>query len=229
MRPAAAVAGAVLAVGAGCASRQQAPGAGPPAGLEATGAAPDAAALAGRARAAVRRLEQETDGQARKALVAEAVDAGRGCERVAPGTAGCDYALALALGVEAREHPSGALQRLPEMVRLLRSADGQEPRLDAAGPSRVLALLLLRAPGWPLGPGDPEAALDAARRAVELAPDHAPNQLALAEALRAAGDEAGAVGAAQRGVELARLAAAAGDPDAAGWRRDGERLLEHLR
>jgi tetratricopeptide (TPR) repeat protein len=144
---------------------------------------------------------------------------------VAPGTAGCDYALALALGVEARAHPTGALQRLPEMVRLLRSADRQEPGLDAAGPSRVLALLLLRAPGWPLGPGDPEAALEAARRAAELAPDHAPNQLALAEALRANGEDAGAVGAARRAVELAKAAARAGDPEAPAWLRDGERLL----
>ena len=220
-------AAALLAVAAGCAGRQPAPATGPPGLSQPPGTASpaDAAALADRARAAVRRLEHEDHGPAREALVAEAVEAGRGCQAVAPGMASCDYALALALGVEARQHPSGALPRLAEMVRLLRSADGQEPRLDQGGPSRVLAILLVRAPGWPLGPGDPEAALEAARRAVGLAPDFAPNQLALAEALRASQDQAGAEDAARRAVALARAAAAAGEPDAAGWLRDGERWL----
>lgn len=215
-----AVAWVLVAAAAGCAARQP-----PPVAAAGPDADADAEELAGRARAAVRRLDHEADPKARAALVGEAVDAGRGCERLAPGTAGCDYALALALGVQAREHPAGAVQRLPEMARLLRSAAGKDPQLDDAGPSRVLAILLLRAPGWPLGPGDPEAALEEARRAAELAPGHAPNQLALAEALRANGDEAGAAEAARRAVELAGIAAAAGDPDAAGWQRDGERLL----
>lgn len=214
----------LLALAAGCAGRQPAPA---PAGGEVDAA--DAPALAGRARAAVHRLDHERDRTQRAALVREAVEAGRRCQRAAPGSAGCDYALALALGVEAREQTSGALQRLPEMVRLLRSAAAQEPGLDAAGPNRVLATVLVRAPGWPLGPGDPEAALESARRAVELAPGHAPNQLALAEALLATEDPEGAASVAGRAVELARQAAAAGDADAAEWLRDGERLLKRGR
>ena len=42
--------------------------------------------------------------------------------------------------------------------------------------------MLLRAPGWPLGPGDPEAALPEAQAAARLAPDYPPNQLVLGEA-----------------------------------------------
>ena len=70
------------------------------------------------------------------------------------------------------------------MTDLLRRAARADPSIDHAGPHRLLAIVLLRAPSWPLGPGNPEAALPEAQTAVRLAPDFAPNQLALGEALR---------------------------------------------
>ena len=63
--------------------------------------------------------------------------------------------------------------RSARMVKLLREAIAADPRLDHAGPHRVLALVLLRAPGWPVGPGDPEGALGEARAAAALFPDAA--------------------------------------------------------
>lgn len=217
-------AGLLLAL-AGCAGAQRPE---PPAAeaARAAGGAEDAAALADQARAAVNRLEREKDGGVRSALAREAVEAGRRCEQVAPSTPGCDYALALALGVHAREHPSTAIQALPGIVKLLRAAAEREPGLDHGGPNRVLAILLVRSPGWPLGPGDVDAGVESARRAVALAPDHAPNHSALAEALRAADDDAGASAAAWRAMELAKQAAAAGEPEASRWLRDAERLLK---
>jgi hypothetical protein len=225
LRTAGALAGglALALLGAGCAAT---PRPVPPAtGEEPTAeAAGQAAALAARARAAVSRCEEEPDAAARQALVREAVEAGQRCEELAPSTPGCDYALALALGVQAREQKASALSKLPTMVRLLRAAAERDPGLDFAGPNRVLAQVLVRAPGWPLGPGDAEAGVESARRAVALAPDHAPNQAALAEALHAAGDEPGAAAAARRAVELARQAVAAGQPEGARWLREAERL-----
>src|SRR5260370_7891337 len=41
------------------------------------------------------------------------------------------------------------------------------------------ASVLIRAPGWPLGPGDPDAGVVAARRAVILQPLYPPNLPAL--------------------------------------------------
>jgi hypothetical protein len=112
------------------------------------------------------------------------------------------------------------------MVELLKRANGKDPRQDKAGAARVLALVLVRAPGWPLGPGDSDAGLKAARQAVALFPDYAPNQLALSEALLVTGDAVGSRAAANRGLELGRLAVSAGDePDANDWVRDGETLL----
>ena len=190
------------------------------------GAAPEnPAALAAESREATRQSQGEPSADARATLIEKAVDAGQRCVQAAPASADCDYALALALGVQARERPSTATQGLKTMVELLRKASAADPRLDHGGPARVLALVLLRTPGWPLGPGDPESGLTAAREAVGLFPDYAPNQLALSEALLSAGDQAGSRAAAARGLALARTAATAGEPDAGDWVRDGEALL----
>jgi hypothetical protein len=78
------------------------------------------------------------------------------------------------------------------MLDALARADLADPAYDEAGPARVRALVLIRAPGWPLGPGDTQAGLTAARRAVALKPLYPPNLLALAEALVKTGDSGGA-------------------------------------
>jgi len=81
----------------------------------------------------------------------------------------------------------------------------------------VLALVLLRAPAWPAGPGDPEAGLDEAKAAVAAVPEAAENQLALAEAFAANGSVGEAHAAYQKAAELA---SSAHEPEAAGWLAD---------
>jgi hypothetical protein len=159
----------VLAAGlsaGGCATalRPLGPGQGP---------APDARALAAEVHALARRIEREPEARGRAALAEEAVTAGQRCQQAAPDTPPCDYALAIALGLQARERPATVSEGLARMAALLRRAAAADPALDRAGPERVLALLLLRAPGWPLGPGDPEEGLAVARRAAARFPDHA--------------------------------------------------------
>lgn len=210
----------VLVLAAACAAPLKSLPPPPPGALQ-----EDPDALAAHARDASSRTQHEPSPEARRALAQEAVEAGQRCQQVAPTSPACDYALALALGVQARERPATATQGLKLMVELLQRANGGDARLDHAGPARVLALVLLRAPAWPLGPGDPEAGLKAARQAVGLFPDYPANQLALSEALLVAGDDNGSHAAAARGLQLARAATAAGEPDAALWVRDGEALL----
>jgi hypothetical protein len=89
----------------------------------------------------------------------------------------------------------------------------------------VLALVLLRAPGWPAGPGDPEEALAEARAAVAIAPDAPANQLALAEALERNGQPGEARGAWERAAALAGALDLAAVPEAAGWRAEAARGL----
>jgi hypothetical protein len=184
------------------------------------------AGLYGVIQARLWRIDHEP-GLDRGALSSSAVDAGQACLERAPGSALCHYGLALALGIQARERRATARDGLGKMVEHLRAAARADPDLDHAGPERVLALVLTRAPAWPIGPGDPEGAVEAARRAVQREPEYPPNPLALAGALLAAGDRAEARRAAERGLALARTEA--GAPEAADWVKDGEALLARIR
>jgi hypothetical protein len=103
------------------------------------------------------------------------------------------------------------------MIERLRAAIELDPGLDHGGPHRVLALVYLRAPGWPTGPGDPELGLDEARRAVALDPGHPPNRLCLAEALVATDDIQGGRREYEAAAELAREHLDLGTPEAGEW------------
>lgn len=188
------------------------------------GSAPDTVALAAEVHALAREVAHEPVAARRAALVERAVVAGQRCKEGAPQAPPCDYALAIAIGMQVRERPATARDGLARMLALLRRAAASAPGLDHGGPDRVTAILLLRAPGWPLGPGDPDEALAAARRAVALDPAWAPNPLALAEALAATGDAAGSRETARRALELVDAARAAGEPDAPEWQREAQRL-----
>ena len=83
---------------------------------------------------------------------------------------------------------------------------------------------LVRAAGWPLGPGDPDAGLESARRAVELRPGYPPNLLALAEALSKTGDTNGARDAYAKAHDTAQALPAS--PDREGWLRDADAGLK---
>jgi len=185
----------------------------------------DPAASLAAIQAIARRIEAEHDARTREALVTAAIDEGRRCEARAPDHPECDYGLALALGLQARERPSTAADGLKRMIERLRRAQAAAAGLDSGGPSRVLALLLLRAPGWPLGPGDPEAALAEARKAVALFPDYPPNQLALAEALLTTGEEQSGRAAARQALDRARLLEVQGNREASKWVEEAQRLV----
>jgi hypothetical protein len=181
--------------------------------------------LLGAMRASAWQVEHEADGARREALAAEAVQLGQWCQRRASGNAECDYRLALAVGQQARERPATAVDGLKVMVGLLERTAAAAPDLDGSGPDRVLALVLLRAPGWPAGPGDPEAGLEHARRAAERAPGFPPNQLVLCEALRAARLSVEARAACARAKVLAADLLARGDPDAAEWLAEAAKTM----
>jgi Flp pilus assembly protein TadD len=173
-----------------------------------------------------RRSDAESDAKIREQLAADAVSRAQACLALDPHAAACLYYDAVALGLQARAHPLRANELLKSMLGSLDAAQAADPDYDKAGPDRVKALVLLRAPGWPLGPGDPDAALSAARHAVQLQPQYPPNLLALAEALSKTGDAAGARSNYRRARDLARAAPAT--PDREAWleqAEQGERVL----
>ncbi len=168
--------------------------------------------LLGAMRALSFRIEYEK-GVSKESLATEEVELGQWCQRRAPAAAECDYRLAIGLGQQAREKMSTGHDAMNRMVDLLHRAIAAAPTLDQGGPHRVLALVLLRAPGWPTGPGDEEAGLAEAKRAVQIAPESAANQLVLAEALVANGQDEEARAAYEKAAKLAGRGG--GDPESA--------------
>jgi hypothetical protein len=170
-----------------------------------------------------RRSDGESDSKIREQLASDAAGHADACLKQAPQAAACLYSHALALGLNARAHPIHAGDYLKTMLDALSSAEAADPNYEQGGPARVRALVLVRAPGWPLGPGDPDAGLIAARRAVALRPDHPPNLLALAEAQAKTGDAAGARESYARARDLAESLPAGTDRDE--WLREAEQGL----
>ncbi len=165
------------------------------------------------------------DPELRSVAARSAVHTAQWCERTAPDDPACLYWLAAALGMQARERKTTALDALPRIVALLQRSAELDPLQDEAGPHRVLALLYLRAPGWPRGPGNPDKGLEHARKAIDLAPEHPPNLLALAEAQRAVEDRQASLRTFEQALDAAREAARRDEPDAPDWVREAERGL----
>jgi hypothetical protein len=115
---------------------------------------------------------------------------------------------------------------LKGMLDALNGAEAADAQIDEAGPARVKALVLVKAPAWPLGPGDPEAGLASARRAVAIKPQYPPNELAVAEALAKTGDSRGAREAYARARELCQALPPSRDRD--DWLRQSEQGLSRL-
>jgi len=176
-------------------------------------------------KAAAQRTDHESDLRVRADLAAEANSNADACLALDSGAAACQYGKAVATGLEARVHPVRAAGLLGGMLQNLEKAEVADPNYDNAGPSRVRALVLIRAPGWPLGPGDTDAGLAAARRAVGLQPDYPPNILALAEALSKTGDESGARENYTHARDLAQSLPSG--PERDDWLHDAEEGLRH--
>ncbi|MGO9950247.1 MAG: hypothetical protein ACLPWG_25835 [Steroidobacteraceae bacterium] len=170
------------------------------------------------------RSDHETDSKIRRDLAAEASADADACIALEPQAVACLYWRAVALGLNARAHPTRANEYLTGMLDALMRAESADPNYDEAGPARVRALVLIRAPGWPLGPGDAESGLAAAHRAVTLRPDYPPNQLALAEALAKTGDSGGALQIYTRARDAAQALPASPDRDA--WLHEADQGLQ---
>jgi hypothetical protein len=182
------------------------------------------AALAAAIELDSKRSDREPDSKTRAELAADAGRNADACIAREPQAAACLYGRGIALGLDARAHPAHAGELLKTMLDALSRADAADPGYDEAGPARVRALVLIRAPGWPLGPGDADAGLAAARRAVAQRPLYPPNLLALAEALAKTGDGGGARDNYARAREAALALPAAADRDE--WLREAEQGLQ---
>jgi hypothetical protein len=181
------------------------------------------------------RIEQAPDPAQRAQLLAAATQSAQQCLALSADNASCQYAQAQVLGLMAREHPLEAAALLKQMLTYLAKAEGLDPALDHAGAARLTAVVLLRAPPWPLGPGDVDGAVMAAQRAVQRDSTYPPNLITLAQAEAKSGGAAQAratFGRAQSAVQAwpgaADQAPAAVATDRAQWRRTIEQGLREL-
>ncbi len=170
------------------------------------------------------RNDHEADAKAREALADDAIRNADACMAADPHAAACFYYRGIALGLEAKAHPLHAVDSLKAMIEALSSAEAIDPLYDHGGPSRIKALVLTRAPGWPIGPGDPDAGLVAAQRAVTLAPGFPPNVLALAEAQGKTGDGQGARKSYAHARDLAQSLPPSRDRD--DWISEADKALQ---
>jgi hypothetical protein len=189
------------------------------------------AQLVSAVRADTDRIDHSKDPDERSRLLATATANAQQCLAEAADNGSCHYAWAQVLGLTARERPVQAASLLKQMLASLKQAEMLDPAFDHSGPARLSAVVLLRAPGWPLGPGDADAALVAAQRAVEREPAYPPNLLTLAQAQA----KTDATAQARATYEKARVAIAAwrGETpdeaaDRAQWQRDLAQGLHEL-
>jgi hypothetical protein len=182
--------------------------------------------LAAAVAADARRSDTESDSKIRDQLAADAIQSAQVCLEREPQAAPCLYYAGVALGLKARAHPLQANEALKSMLDRLNSAEVADPAYDNAGPARVKALVLIKAPAWPLGPGDPDAGLAAARRAVALRPDYPPNVLALAEAMAKTGDSHGALDGYRGARDL--IQSLPPSPDRNDWLHQADQALSKL-
>jgi hypothetical protein len=150
--------------------------------LPAAGIALTSAQLLAAVQADADGIDAAQDSGQRAPLLAAATASAQQCLAHSEEDAMCQYAQAQVLGLTAREHPVQAAALLKQMLAFLMKAEGQDPALDHAGPARLTAVVLLRAPPWPLGPGDVDGALVAAQRAVQRDAGYPPNLITLAQA-----------------------------------------------
>ena len=189
----------------------------------------DVLGLIGATRAKAWLIDHERESKLRADMATSAVQTAQWCGRRSPKLPACDYWLAVAVGLQAREVRITADDGLKTMVPALQRAIKGDPDYDDAGPHRVLALVLLRAPGWPVGPGDPEAGLDEAGKAVALRPEYPPNLFALGEALAANNKREQARDAYVKGKAFASARRDAMDPDAPFWIVEADEALAKLK
>ncbi|NOZ86265.1 MAG: hypothetical protein GXP49_08350 [Deltaproteobacteria bacterium] len=92
------------------------------------------------------------------------------------------YYTAINLGLLVQSDPSEGISRLPDIIFALKKAVELDETFFHAAPRRALGAVFLKAPSYPSGPGDLDAALENLEKAVALAPRWPENWLYLAEA-----------------------------------------------
>ncbi|MGZ8243178.1 sterol transporter outer membrane protein BstC [Methylomagnum sp.] len=135
-------------------------------------------------RVCLRLAERQSNAETREKLAAEGVRfADEALALGASDKGAVHYYLAANLGLAVRDQPTLAQQNLPRLENEMRHAVELSQDTDDGGPLRLLGMLYLKAPPWPVGIGDGDKALDLLKQAVDKHPAHPLNHLFYAQAL----------------------------------------------
>ncbi len=93
------------------------------------------------------------------------------------------YYLAVNLGMAVEHSTIKAIKNIDRITDNLKKAIKLDPDTDMGGPGRVLAMVYLKAPGWPAGIGDVDKAVDMLKDLCQKYPNHPLNHIFYAEAL----------------------------------------------
>ncbi|MEJ0005862.1 MAG: hypothetical protein WDM77_05605 [Steroidobacteraceae bacterium] len=179
------------------------------------------------------RIDQSTDSTERTRLLATATTNAQQCIAQTPQNGDCHYVWAKVLGLTARERPVQAVALLKEMLANLTRAEALNPAFDHAGPAAVKCrgyCCVPRVGRW--GPGDADAAVLAAQRALDRDPAYPPNLITLAQA-QAKSDARDAARATfvKAGVAVAAWPAVTAEETAgrAAWQHEVDQGIQDLR
>ena len=128
--------GLLIVAVAACVTRRPAP---PVQGAAST----SVAALAAAIELEAQRSDHESDSKIRGELAAEASRDAEACLLLEPQASACLYGRAVALGLNARAHPTRSGEFLGDMLATLTRVESADPNYDEAGPARVQALVLI--------------------------------------------------------------------------------------
>ena len=115
------------------------------------------------------------------------------------------YYSSINMGLAVSDTIVAAVKNLGNLHRNIERAVSMDPDIDEGGPMRTLGYLLIRAPAWPTGIGDPDRGLILLEQAVTLYPAYPPNQLIRARGVwEAEEDEEVAMFHAREALDLLR-------------------------
>ncbi len=137
------------------------------------------------------------------------------------------YYYSINLGLAVADNIGAAWKNLKNLNRNIERAVSMDPDIDEGGPMRTLGYLLIRAPAWPTGIGDPERGLILLEQAATLYPKYPPNQIIRARGVwEAEEDEEVAMFHIREALDLLRTHDFGVRQDA--WKRALRRLIEDV-
>lgn len=93
------------------------------------------------------------------------------------------YYYSVNMGLAVVDSIMTAMKNLGKLHRNVERSLSLDPDIDEGGPLRTLGYLLIRAPAWPTGIGDPDRGLILLEQAVTLYPAYPPNNLYMAKGI----------------------------------------------